>query len=206
MSLPKKILLVIRSRKTKKYTKRISEVIIALILFLVIIYFYPAASQSIRPELVSQKVYESLSYIPLENKYISSETGQIAVENTLITRFVRYHQDVKKRPTIFRLDWKLTIADYLGANEPIKEERYPGRTTLTVNPMEKDIAAIGALNLRQRNELIDLIVSVYNPQSPKKTPDNNSSPPPSPEPTTTPTPSPRKPPLSQPGDADLLAP
>lgn len=161
----------------------------------------PTIAQSIRPEYVAQIVYQRLTSIPKENQYIRKETGEVDPTNTLISRLVRYHQDVKKRPTMFRLDWQITLADYLGINEPIKEERYPGQSTLTANPMQTDIKAIRGLNRRQREELVSILVSVYTPQTPTpKTPENVPQPTPQPSPS----PSPNKPPLSKPGDADLL--
>ncbi len=121
--------------------------------------------RSIRPEFVAQKVYESFEDIPKENQYINQETGEVDLDNTLISRMVRYHQYIKTRPTKFRLDWKLTLADYLGANENITEARYPGRSTLTINPMNGDLEAINKLNRRQRENLVNFLVSLYNPEA-----------------------------------------
>jgi hypothetical protein len=159
----------------------------------------PVFAQSVRPEFVSEVVYQRLPDLPKENQYISIDTGEIAPDNTLITRLVRYHQDVQKRPPQYRLDWKLTLADYLGVNQSIQEERYPGKSTLTVNPMEADIKILRSLNRRQRDELVNVIVSVYSSQS---TESNNS--PSNNQPSPQPSPSPNNPSLSQPGDADLL--
>lgn len=159
----------------------------------------PVTAQSLRPEYVAQLVYERLSYIPKENEYLRQDTGEVDEDNTLISRLVRYHQDIQRRPTPFRLDWKLTLADYLGANEPLKADRYPGNSTLQTNPMEKDIEAIGSLNRRQRQELVDVIVSLYNPQQAPSS--NNTTPAPNSVPAR-----PSTPPQSQPGDANLLMP
>jgi hypothetical protein len=122
-------------------------------------------AQSLRPEFVASKVYEAIPNFPKENNYINQETKQVDADNTLITRLVRYHQYIKTRPTIFRLDWKLTLADYLGKNEIIKEDRYPGYSSLTENPLPEDRKAIANLTVKQRNELVDLLVSIYNPNS-----------------------------------------
>lgn len=160
---------------------------------------YAVFAQYLRPEMAAEQIYLTLTYIPKENEYISKETGKVAPDNTLMSRFIRYHQDIKKRPVIFRIDWQLTLADYLGYHEQIKEERYPGRETLTSNPMEADVKAIQSLNRRQRQELVDFMVKLYTPKTQQSTP-----PTPNPQPTPQPSPNPNKPPSSRPGDADLL--
>ncbi|PZO21176.1 MAG: hypothetical protein DCF25_05425 [Leptolyngbya foveolarum] len=53
------------------------------------------------------KIYEQLPALPLENQY-SSKTGQVAEDNTLVARIIRYHLYSKERPTNFRLEWKLS--------------------------------------------------------------------------------------------------
>lgn len=156
-------------------------------------------AQIITPEKVAEEVYQRIPDFPLENSYTSKETKEIATENTLISRLVRYHQYTKSRPTTFRLDWKLTLADYLGKNENINDERYPGFNTLTQNPFMGDRKIIESLTMQQRNDLVNVLVSIYNPDfenKPKKTPsvdtqNNNSSP---------------SFILPQPGGADLLLP
>jgi hypothetical protein len=162
-----------------------------------------AIAQSLRPEYVADIVYQRLPYLPKENQYISQETGNVVADNTLISRLIRYHDYVKSRPTSFWLDWKLTLADYLGANEPIKVPRYPGNSTLKTNPMEGDIKVITSLNRRQRAELVDILVSIYSPKTEKPSNTNTSSPV-APQPI--PSPSPAKIPISKPGDAQLLMP
>jgi hypothetical protein len=152
-------------------------------------------SQVQRPEAVAQQIYQEMPDLPKENNYTRQDTGAIDPNNTLISRFLRYHQDTKKRFTLIRFDWQLTLGDYLGVNEKISEENYPGRATLTVNPMATDIKAINSLNRRQREQLVTLLVKIYNPAIlPQETP----------SPSPSPSPSPRRPSLSQPGDADLL--
>ncbi len=122
-------------------------------------------AQNLRPEMVAAEVYQSLKQLPRLNQHLSSQTGEAATENTLVSRIIRYHQYVKNRPVEYRLDWKLTLADYLGVNETIDRSSYPGNTTLKNNPLESDRAAISNLNPIQRNELVDTLVSIYNPQS-----------------------------------------
>lgn len=168
------------------------------------------AQKSIQPEEVAEMIYEKFPEIPLENQYSRKESGEIDLDHTLMSRFVRYHRDVQKRIMRYRFDWKLTFADYLGANEPIKPERYPGYNTLTENPTENDIKAIRQLNRRQRQAIVDLLASIYEvessssqekpqePVNPTNIDNNNPEPSPSPSPT--------QPSLSQPGDAQLLMP
>lgn len=153
----------------------------------------------------SRRVYQLIPELPLENQYVSSVTGDVAVNNTLISRLINYHTFIKGRTPIFRLDWKLTLADYLGVNERVNLETYPGTETLTVNPAETDIEIIRGLNRAQRDRLVDALVSVFAPApseqpSPQPTPAVESSP--------VPTPSGSRvgPPQPRPGDAQLLLP
>lgn len=166
------------------------------------------AQNIIQPETVAAMVYEKFPDIPLENQYISKESGEIAKDNTLMSRFVRYHRDVQRRAMIYRFDWQLTFADYLGANQPIKPETYPSYNTLNQNPAENDIKAIQSLNRRQRSEIVDLIATIYqsenqpSPQKPTENPENTT-----PKPDKPPIPSNNNnPSLSKPGDAQLLMP
>ena len=122
----------------------------------------PVFAQTLTPEVVSEKVYQQIPDFPLENNYLNVETKEVASENTLITRIVRYHQYTKSRPTIYRLDWKLTLADYLGKNEIINENLYPN-STLTENPLKHDRIVIQGLTRQQRDKLVNVLVSIYNP-------------------------------------------
>lgn len=124
----------------------------------------PVNAQTLSPELVATEVYKEIPDFPKVNNFHNKKTGELKEDNTLIARMVRYHQYVKGRPTAFRLDWKLTLADYLGANEIIKESRYPGFTTLKENPLPQDLKIIDSLNFTQRQNLVDVLVSIYNPQ------------------------------------------
>ncbi|MGV2826622.1 hypothetical protein [Myxosarcina sp. GI1(2024)] len=125
----------------------------------------PTNVSSIRPDAAAEIAYQRLAEFPLENQYLSQETGKVAQQNTLIERLIRYHQYVKDRPVNYRLDWKLTLADYLGVNELIPEARYPGSTTLTQNPYRGDRAVIESLSRQQRNQLVETLLSIYNPES-----------------------------------------
>lgn len=163
----------------------------------------PADAQFIRPERVSPFVYERYPDFPLENQYVRKETGEVDPESTLANRLISYHLYVKNRPPQYRLDWKLTLADYLGAHEKMSESSYPGSSTLTVNPLESDRQIIESLTRSQRNQLIDVLVGIFNPNT-----TNSPSPTPTPQPSPSPSPSPSRNPLSlpQPGDAQLLMP
>ena len=182
MSLPSQKLLVMNRRQSFKRSSRVKFILLLLILTPVVnisehllnnylrqwqLFTYNSSSvvfaQSLRPEKVSAQVYQAIPNFPLENNYTNKETQEIATENTLITRIVRYHQYVKTRPTVFRLDWKLTLADYLGKNEIIKRGRYPGYSTLTENPLKADRQVISNLTMEQREELVNVLVSIYNP-------------------------------------------
>lgn len=161
----------------------------------------PAAAQvRIRPSQVWRVVYENLPELPLENHYVSRETGEVDADNTLIRRLLRYHIYVKSRPPNYRLDWKLTLADYLDANEVISESIYPGHDLLRENPRDGDKAAIARLNRQQRDALVTVLASIYNPN-------NSRKPVPRREPAPVPAPIPSRPPVQpRPGDAQLLMP
>lgn len=180
---------------------KIQRIILLVLLLVIGIFFWWLSWQSLgmsqiqRPETVAQQIYEAMPDLPKENNYTRRDTGVIDPNNTLISRFLRYHQDTKKRFTLIRFDWQLTLGDYLGVNEKISEENYPGQATLTVNPMAADIKAMNSLNRRQRQQLVTLLVEIYNPAIlPQETPNPSPSP----------SPSPSRPSLSKPGDADLL--
>ncbi len=121
--------------------------------------------RSIRPEIAAPMVQQQLSFLALENDYLSQESGQVSSNNTLLLRLIRYHEYVKSRPLTYRFDWQLTFADYFGINEPIKSNRYPGHRTLVENPLEGDRKIITSLNREQRNQLINSLLAIYNPKS-----------------------------------------
>jgi len=127
----------------------------------------PALSQrAIRPQDIWQQVYQRLPDLPQENQYVSRETGKVAADNTLVSRLIRYHLYVKGRPPQYRLDWKLTLADYLGVNNLMEDSLYPGYDTLKSNPLEGDRVAISRLNRAQRDALIQALVDQFNGNSP----------------------------------------
>ncbi|WP_181357741.1 hypothetical protein [Stenomitos frigidus] len=124
-----------------------------------------ALAQRVRPEGVWQVVYERVPSLPKENQYVSKETGKVEAENTLVGRFVRYHLYVAGRSPLYRFDWKLTLADYLGLglNGAFDETSYPSRATLRTNPADGDRAAIKQLNRSQRDALVQALVDTFSP-------------------------------------------
>lgn len=161
----------------------------------------PATAQIFSSSDAWRKVYELLPNFPKENQYVSRETGKVDENSTLASRLIRYHVSVKSRPPGYRMDWKLTLADYLGVHQYLVESQYPGATTLRQNPMESDRAAISKLTRKQRNALVDVLASIFNTNPPEtSSPKPSASPPPPPPPT----PNNIKPALPQPGDAQLL--
>ncbi len=135
----------------------------------------PVLRRPTRPQDVWKLVYQKLPNLPLENQYVNRDTGKAAPDNTLVSRFMRYHIYTKGRPAAYRLDWKLTLADYLGLNEPIETTTYPGSDTLKQNPLEGDVAAIAKLDRAQRNALVQVLVDIFDPAA-KSTPIPASSP------------------------------
>lgn len=144
----------------------------------------PVTAQRISPGEVWQQVYQELPDFPRENQYTSRETGRVVDSNTLASRLIRYHVYVKERAPNYRLDWKLTLADYLGANEIMFDTTYPGNDTLRKNPIEGDRAAISRLTRNQRNALVQVLTNIFNPNTttqptprPNSTPNSNTKPP-----------------------------
>jgi hypothetical protein len=144
------------------------------------------ATPRLRVQDAWSKVYQQVPDLPLENQYVNRETGKPDPNNTLVSRMVRYHQYVKGRPLVYRLDWKLTLGDYLGINEPILESSYPGFDNLRKNPMESDRAVISRLNRVQRNALVQALVNVFNPAASQPIAPSVSRPQPVPSPTASP--------------------
>lgn len=154
----------------------------------------------IRPTEVWQFVYEEMPDLPLENNYISQETGEVKTDDTLVSRLIRYHLYVKGRAPNYRFDWKLTLADYLGFNDYLELSVYPGSSSLRENPLEGDRQAIQNLSRSERNALIDKLVEMFGgnpkpPSIPKVNQENNSR-----------QSVPKRPIVPQPGDANLLKP
>ncbi|OKH15608.1 hypothetical protein NIES592_05860 [Fischerella major NIES-592] len=121
----------------------------------------PAYAQRVPLTDVWQQVYKQLPDLPKENQFISKQTGKVAESNTLVSRMISYHVYVKGRTPNYRLDWKLTLADYLDANEVMYESSYPGNDTLRKNPFASDRAAIRRLTRQQRNALVQALVNAF---------------------------------------------
>lgn len=115
-----------------------------------------------------QRVYEQLPDFPKVNQYTDLKTKAVNPSNTLASRMIKYHVFVKGRAPNSRLDWKLTVADYLGINEIMYEVRYPGIDELKTNPYDGDLAVIRTLNRSQREALIQAMVTALSPQTPAK--------------------------------------
>ena len=125
-----------------------------------IIGIQPAIAQLSSSRNISQQVYEKIPDLPRENQYISRDTGKVATDNTLVSRMIRYHYYQKGRAPNYRFDWKLTLADYLGANEVMYDNSYPGQDGLRKNPLAGDRKAIKKLSRQQRNTLIQTLVDL----------------------------------------------
>ncbi len=123
------------------------------------------AQPIVRSEGVWRTVYEQLPDFPRENQYVSKETGKVATEDTLAGRLIRYHLYTKGRPALYRLDWKITLAEYLGLTGALETGDYPGANKLKKNPAEGDVAAIRTLNRAQRDALVQALVNGFTPQS-----------------------------------------
>lgn len=194
-------------RKGMTLRSFVSAVLIAATLIVVlpiVLERSPVLAQRVRPEGVGQTVYERVPDLPKENQYVSKETGKVASDNTLVGRLIRYHLYVAGRSPLYRFDWKLTIADYLGLglNGSFDETSYPSRATLKTNPADGDRAAINRLTRSQRNALVQALVDGFTPPTTVS---------PTPSPSATPNPSPRQKPQPNatplvPGGASLLKP
>ncbi|MCS6814474.1 MAG: hypothetical protein NZ772_13030 [Cyanobacteria bacterium] len=120
----------------------------------------PVNVQPLLIQNVWREVYRQLPDLPLENQYVSRDTGQVATDNTLVRRMIQYHVFQKGRPPGLRLDWKLTLADYLGVNEYMDPDDYVAGARLTPSPLIGDQAAIKRLSRVQREELVQTLVAL----------------------------------------------
>lgn len=166
----------------------------------------PLVAQEVRVGDAWQQVYQRLPDFPRENQYINRETGKVAESNTLISRLIRYHIYVKARPVNYRLDWKLTLADYLGANERMPASTYPSADTLRTNPFQNDVAVVRSLNRTQRDALVQTLVDVFTTRNDVPEPNVAPTPQPSAAPAVPAAPSIAPQRESRPGDAQLLLP
>ncbi|MEM9909083.1 MAG: hypothetical protein AAF921_29145 [Cyanobacteria bacterium P01_D01_bin.44] len=115
----------------------------------------------VEPAAIAAQIYAQYPEFPTENTYTLQSGGEVAVDDTLVSRLIRYHLYVKNRPPNFRLDWKLTIADYLDAFDLIRASLYPSADVLSENPMEGDKAAIQSMTRQQRNQLSQTLFDLF---------------------------------------------
>jgi hypothetical protein len=172
----------------------------------------PVFGQSVDPQLVADAVYQQLPELPQENQYLR-KNNKPATNSTLVSRLIQYHTLVKGRSPLYRFDWKITLADYLGLYENIRPENYPGHAYLKSNPLESDRKIIQQLNRQQRLALTQALSDVYISQASQQdltVPQQDTPPSPEPaqpavpEPETLPPPQPKLIPLPGSGSADLL--
>jgi hypothetical protein len=157
----------------------------------------------LRTRDIAPRVYERLPNLPRENAYERQASSDSGVDHTLVYRLIQYHLEVKQRLPIYRLDWKLTLADYLGANERMDRATYPGASTLETNPLAGDREAIRNMTRSQRNDLVQTLVDLYTVSALETDADSFSNPAverSSPRPTVSPAP------ITSPGAAELLLP
>jgi|GEM_PF-845399 len=139
----------------------------------------PGLAQSINPKLAADEVYRQVPDLPQENQYSRKKGDKPATNNTLVSRFIQYHTLVKGRSPQYRFDWKITLADYLGMHENIREETYPGHAFLKTNPMKGDRKLIQQLTRQQRLALTQTLSDLYASQAQQQeaaTPEETSVP------------------------------
>jgi hypothetical protein len=117
-------------------------------------------------KLAAQELYKRLPDFPKENLYNSKENGQVSSDNTLGRRIITYHNIIKGRSPYSRIDWKFTLADYLGINDEMDYKEYPGAETLNANPMIRDRKIVDQLTRKQREALTSALVNIYDRERP----------------------------------------
>ncbi|MGB3495815.1 MAG: hypothetical protein WBA57_24010 [Elainellaceae cyanobacterium] len=126
---------------------------------------HPVAAQRLRASDIAELVYARHPDLPLENTYIDDDSGDVDDDNTLMSRFIRYHLYVMRRFPNFRLDWKLTFADYLGANEWVLQDEYPGVINLRTNPRDQDLEVVRQLSIAKRDAVVETLVEIFTSDS-----------------------------------------
>ncbi len=185
----------------RSWARSIRWLTLGLLVFALIVGHGPATAQ-LPPSTneVWRQVYQVLPDIPREDQYINRESRAVDRNSSLVSRMIRYHVYQMGRSPFSRLDWKLTLADYLGAHQYISETSYPGIERLTVSPLEGDQAAVQKLNRNQRDRLVNTLVILFDPQG-----NRGELPTATPNPTTPSTPRPAPVQQPRPGSgADLL--
>ncbi len=136
----------------------------------------PAQAQWRGTDEAASRVYAQMPDLPLANDYISNISGNANPENTFVNRLIRYHLYTRRRSPTYRLDWKITLADYLGLNEWMRDNEYPGSDILRTNPLEGDRALVDSLTRSQRNQLVNTLASIFNSgATAADDPDSNST-------------------------------
>ncbi len=173
----------------------------------------PATAQGsrlrqLRPQEILVEASKQLTFIRPDNQYVDRQTKKIRPESTALARLIEYHVYGRGRSPLYRLDWKLTLADYLGAFELMDDDSYPGANQFVRNPVTTDRLQVRSWSRSQREQVVNTLTALYNPNSLKPAaplvfPNPNPAPP-------RPEPSPPKEPLNRPlpqtGDADRLKP
>lgn len=171
-----------------------------LVLMVVLVGEPAAWGQLSRVEGAVEQVYRQLPNLPREDGYGGDSRGV----RTLLHRLMVYHLQIMGRSPFSRLDWQLTLADYLDANEVMLAQNYPGATLLSSNPYDRDRQVIQGLSRGERQALLGALLSGFG-ASPE--PDRRFVREQLPQPLgATPTPSPTPAPFVIPpaGSADLL--
>lgn len=183
-----------------------------------LIFSKPVFAQRINPKIAADEVYRQLPDLPQETQHIRKKGNKPATNSSLASRLIEYHTLVKGRSPLYRFDWKITLADYLGIHENIREETYPGHAYLKASALDSDRKLIQQLTRQQRLALTQTLSDIYASQARQQeaaTPSETSKPPPSPA-NNVPEPKPSEPakpaeparpkltPLPGSGGADLL--
>lgn len=119
----------------------------------------PLQAQTNRIQQAAEVIYAELPNFPSENTYVSGDGAE--PQNTLIRRMLAYHIHTQGRSPRSRLDWKLTLADYLDLNEPMYAGVYPSANVLTVNPHQRDREIVQNLSREEREALLLAIFKAF---------------------------------------------
>jgi hypothetical protein len=144
----------------------------------------PAAAQQpyVSPESIATQFYQRVPNFPKLDQYKVSDP-KVPNSSTLVERFVQYHTSVKGRSPLFRFDWKISLADYLGLNDFIDGRTYPGKSYLAINPMQDDRAALRQLTRPQRELLVQTLMNIFTRDSRAVSPAEPATPAPTASPT-----------------------
>ena len=125
------------------------------------IHIHPVSAQRIRdiPERTAQ-IYELLPDLPLEDSYVSLN-GEVMANSSWVQRILLYHIQTKGRLPNSRFDWRMTFADFLGANLPMYTNQYPGADIFAQNPLNGDRDLFQTLTRQERNQLLAAFLQVY---------------------------------------------